>query len=162
MSMDDPIAFYLTWPTYGTWLPGDHRGWVEHRRGWQLPDPIAWLEARSLMKENACRLSPVDRQIVEAQVAETCVSRGWILFAANCRSNHIHVVIGACETSPKKIRNDIKAWSTRRLRAADPNRDKWWAERGSERHIYTEESLETVVAYVTEAQDRKHLDRGSS
>ena len=25
--MDDPLAFFLTWTTYGTWLPGDERGW---------------------------------------------------------------------------------------------------------------------------------------
>ena len=27
--MEDPIGFFLTWVTYGTWLPGDSRGWVE-------------------------------------------------------------------------------------------------------------------------------------
>jgi hypothetical protein len=24
-----PIAYHLTWTTYGTWLPGDSRGWVQ-------------------------------------------------------------------------------------------------------------------------------------
>jgi hypothetical protein len=37
--MSDPLAYFLTWVTYGTWLPGDDRGWVEYRHGWQLPDP---------------------------------------------------------------------------------------------------------------------------
>ena len=27
--MDDPLALFLTWTTYGLWLPGDERGWVE-------------------------------------------------------------------------------------------------------------------------------------
>ncbi len=31
--MDDPIGYFLTWVTYGTWLPGDARGWVEYRHG---------------------------------------------------------------------------------------------------------------------------------
>ena len=26
--MPEPLAYYLTWTTYGTWLPGDERGWV--------------------------------------------------------------------------------------------------------------------------------------
>ena len=30
MRSDDPIAFMFTWSTYGTWLPGDERGWVEY------------------------------------------------------------------------------------------------------------------------------------
>src|SRR4051812_6675116 len=37
--MPDPLAYFITWVTYGTWLPGDECGWVEYRRGWQLPDP---------------------------------------------------------------------------------------------------------------------------
>ena len=43
--MDDPIGYFLTWVTYGTWLPGDARGWVEYRHGWQLPDPPREIEA---------------------------------------------------------------------------------------------------------------------
>jgi hypothetical protein len=27
--MDEPLAYFLTWTTYGSWLPGDERGWVE-------------------------------------------------------------------------------------------------------------------------------------
>jgi REP element-mobilizing transposase RayT len=34
--MQDPIGYFLTWVTYGTWLPGDARGWVEFQKGWQL------------------------------------------------------------------------------------------------------------------------------
>ena len=27
--LGEPLAFFLTWTTYGSWLPGDERGWVE-------------------------------------------------------------------------------------------------------------------------------------
>ncbi|MDA1049539.1 MAG: hypothetical protein O3C40_03545 [Planctomycetota bacterium] len=27
--MDDPLALFLTWTTYGSWLPGDEWEWVE-------------------------------------------------------------------------------------------------------------------------------------
>ena len=37
--MPEPLAYFLTWATYGTWLPGDERGWIEYRHGWKLPDP---------------------------------------------------------------------------------------------------------------------------
>jgi hypothetical protein len=26
-----PMAFFLTWTTYGSWLPGDDRGWCDAR-----------------------------------------------------------------------------------------------------------------------------------
>src|SRR5260370_32962952 len=47
--MPDALAYFLTWPTYGTWLPGDERGWVKHGEGFQLPDPIRKREAAALM-----------------------------------------------------------------------------------------------------------------
>ncbi len=155
--MQDPIAYFLTWPTYGTWLPGDPRGWVEYHRGWKMPDPIRFLEAESKMTEDACLLSPREREIVEAQVAETCEHRSWLLHAVNCRSNHIHLVVTAPGTTPRKVRIDVKAWCTRRLKErSDPNRQEWWAERGSQRHIFDEDSLAEVIHYVTEGQTPKH------
>ena len=113
---DDPLGYFLTWVTYGTWLPGDERGWVEYQRGWKLPDPIRELEALVTMTEDACLLDEAQRRAVENQIAETCQCRGWQLHAVNCRSNHIHVVVTAANTRPKKIRADLKAWATRCLK----------------------------------------------
>lgn len=96
--------------TYGTWLPGDERGWVECQRGWKLPDPIRELEAMVTMTEDACLLDESQRRAVENQIAETCQHRGWHLHAINCRSNHVHVVVTAANTRSKKIRADLKAW----------------------------------------------------
>ncbi|MGC3972040.1 MAG: hypothetical protein QM775_33275 [Pirellulales bacterium] len=33
--MPEPLAFFLTWTTYGTRLPGDERGWVKRGHGLQ-------------------------------------------------------------------------------------------------------------------------------
>ena len=153
--MDEPIAFFLTWVTYGTWLPGDSRGWVEYRHGWQLPDPVRELEAAARMSEDACRLTDEQRSAVEAQIRETCQHRGWHLHAVNCRSNHVHAVISAGDTPPKKIRRDVKAWATRRLKEFEAERENWWAERGSIRWIYNGDGLEAAITYVLDSQDRK-------
>ena len=107
------------------------------------------------MTEDACRLSLEQRDAVERQIAETCRYRGWRLYAVHCRSNHVHLVVLACDTRPKKIRVDLKAWATRRLKERfDAKRENWWAERGSIRHLYDEISLEAAILYVTEGQDR--------
>ena len=155
---DDPIAFFLTISTYGTWLPGDARGWTERKHGWQLPDPVRELEASAKMTEDACVLTPQQRAVVEAQLIETCAYRGWILHAKNCRSNHMHIVVGAQNTTPRRLRSVLKAWCTRRLKEVDLTRDNWWTERGSIRWVFDEPSLEKVIQYVNEAQDRKYLD----
>ena len=158
--MSDPIAFFITWSTYGTWLPGDARGWIEFQHGWKLPEPPLALECAARMSETPCLLDASQRETVEKQVAETCGYRGWTLHAANCRSNHGHVVVTAAGTDSKKIRVDLKAWCTRRLKENDPGtREHWWADRGSIRWVWNQTSLATVVEYTTEGQERKDRDR---
>ena len=150
----DPIGYFLTWVTYGTWLPGDARGWVEYQRGWQLPDPIREREAKARMTEDACILTPEQRWAVEAQIAETCAHRGWTLHAVNCRSNHAHVVVTADVANPKKIRIDLKSWATRTLKAKfDNRRENWWAERGRIRYLNSDDDLEATILYVRDGQD---------
>ena len=160
--MPDPLGFFLTWATYGTWLPGDERGWVWHGKGFQVPDPIQKLEAEARMTEVACILDPEQRSVVETTIAKHCGIRHWQLHAVNCRTNHLHVVVSAA-LHPDKIRSELKAWCTRHLKDLDRNRRKavsdqrpvrenWWAERGSRRYLGDEKSLEAAILYVRDAQ----------
>jgi REP element-mobilizing transposase RayT len=164
--LPDPLAYFLTWSTYGTWLPGDERGWIEYRRGWQIPNAARELEAEAQMTEDACVLSPEQRQIVEATIAEHCRIRNWVLHAVNCRSNHLHVVVTAPGYHPDVVREQFKAWCTRRLKEhaqttnTNPTgkrkiavRQQWWAERGSKRYINDPDSLEAAILYVRDGQD---------
>ncbi len=151
----DPIADFLTWATYAAWLPGDSRGWVEYHRGWQLSDPVREAEAAARMTEDACCLDIDHRRAVQQQIGQTCRHRGWHLHAVNCWSNHVHVVVSAPDTRPKKLRVDLKAWATRRLKQFDPRRENGWVERGSIRFVYDEDRLEAVILYVTQGQDRR-------
>ena len=162
--MPEPLAYFLTWGTYGTRLPGGERGWVERGRGWQPPDAAREAAAAASMTEDACVLDREQREVVERQVAETCRFRGWILHCVNCRSNHVHVVVTA-NIEPTVVRDQLKAWCTRRLKELDAARacasvrEKWWAERGSQRFINDSESLEAVILYVRDLQDVAHEDQ---
>jgi len=159
--MPDPLAYFLTWATYGTWLPGDESGWVEYRRGFQPPDPIRELEARARMTEDACILNRTQRAIVEHTINRHCEIRRWHLHAVNCRTNHLHVVVTA-QRDPDEVRNQFKAWCTRKLKEAAakasrlPVRQNWWAERGSKQFLDTQEDLEGATQYVLEGQDLPH------
>ena|SRR5438105_1142598 len=155
----EPIAYFITWATYGTWLPGDDRGWVQYRHGWKLPDPVRKLEAAARMTEDACRLDAEQRAAVHEQVAETCRHRGWTLHAVNCRTNHLHVVVTA-PVPPEVVRSQLKAWCTRKLKSLaeskhepGPVRANWWAERGSQRYINDPKGLEDAIVYVRDCQD---------
>jgi REP element-mobilizing transposase RayT len=172
--MPEQLAYFLTWPTYGSWLPGDERGWVLYRQGFQPADATREFEAAIWMTEDACVLDVEQRKVVEATVREHCRIRGWELHAVNCRSTHIHVVVTA-DRHPDDVRDQLKAWCTRRLkelaarghtnptrkrgvgtrpsRERSSIRERWWAERGSKRFLNDEASLEAAILYVTECQD---------
>jgi REP element-mobilizing transposase RayT len=156
--MPEPLAYFLTWPTYGTWLPGDERGWVKLHHGHQLPDLPREMEAAARMAQGACRLSEQERSLVEQTVKEHCVIRGWMLHAINCRSNHLHLVVTA-DRHPDVVRDQLKAWTSRKLKELQRKstldlsvRTKWWAERGSRRYINDETSLEAAIQYVRDGQ----------
>ncbi|HQX51222.1 MAG TPA: hypothetical protein PLR25_15005 [Planctomycetaceae bacterium] len=161
--MPDPLAFFLTWPTYGTWLPGDKRGWVLYSCGEQPPDELRRRTARLRMNEEACLLDHEQRKLVEETIIQHCKIREWELFTVNCRSNHLHVVFNG-DKHPDVMRTQFKAWCIRRLKelelargtAPEVVRENWWAERGSRRYINNANSQEAAILYVRDAQDNPH------
>ena len=156
---DEPIAYFITWTTYGTWLPGDARGWNrKHESEIQKPNRNLQAAARSKMTESEFRLSPDHQAIVEATIRKHCNIRGWHLHVVNPRTNHVHVVVTARDVDPKTVRDQFKAWCTRKLREAGVNRKHIWTEGGSKRSVNTESDLATVIEYASEAQDRKDRD----
>ena len=151
------IAIFSTWTTYGTWLPGDPRGWYQHGRGLQEPDAMRRLEALLRMAESAFTLDPEQRQVVEQTIADHCAMRKWDLHAVNCRSNHVHVVVTAPDRAIELPREQFKAWCTRRLKEyeralARAVRENWWTERGWDEYIDDVDALAAVIAYVRDGQ----------
>ena len=155
----EPMAFFITWTTYGTWLPGDERGWRRWGDGNVQPANGLFVEmAAARMKETAFTLSLKQREIVEKTIARHCEIRHWILRAVSARSNHVHVVVTSPGYRPKRVRDQFKAWCTRHLKPFNPARERFWTEGGSCRSINIEDDLEAAIQYVNEAQDRKGRD----
>jgi REP element-mobilizing transposase RayT len=155
------IAYFSTWTTYGTWLPGDSRGWFKRAKGGQISSSIREFAATLRMTEDAVTLDQQRRQIVEKTIVDHCIVRGWILHAVNCRTNHVHAVVSAPDRSLRIPRVQFKAWCTRKLMDYDRSlelvrgsslRENWWTERGWDEYIDNERELADVVAYVCERQ----------
>ena len=167
---NDPITLFITWTTYGSWLPGDARGWMKWKKGEQQPQPVLedWCKGR--MKEKAVLLSSEQRDAVENVIREHAEHRGWELHAVSARSNHVHVAVTVVPKTGnqsyrvadgvKRVRDQFKANATRVLRQGEnPIRnEKVWTKGGDIQFIDTDEDLEQVVIYILEAQDR--MDRG--
>lgn len=155
------LAYHLTWTTYGTWLPGDARGWVRWgETGIKPPDPRRESDARNRMAESAVLLSEEQRALVEKTIRDHCRIRGWLLHAVNARSNHVHVVVTA-DRDPDEAMHQFKAWCSRKLSDAaglvravgkKAGRRHWFTEGGDKKRIESEEYLDHAITYVVERQ----------
>ena len=161
MTGDDPLAFFITWTVYGCHLQGDETGWRRRGNGWQEPQPRLADWRREKLKHEVLLLSSEQREVVELECRRHCEHRGWNLWAANARSNHVHVVVTAVGYSGRTVRDQLKANCTRGLR------ERWsvfcdrqvWSVGGDWECINNEDDLATVNQYVTEEQDRMRFNR---
>lgn len=157
----DILAYHIVWTMYGTWLPGDWRGWVK-KRTWGVLPPDSQVEraARDRMAESAVLLSDEQRAIVRKTINDHCQIRGWQLHAVNVLENHVHVVVTA-DRDWEIVRDQFKAWCSRRLSdaacltekvAKSAGRRHWFTEGGDCEFIDSEEYLANCIVYVKELQ----------
>lgn len=99
----DPLAFFLTWTTYGSWLPGDDRGWVDGHGHFRAAEPLQAASARREMVEEPVSFDVDQRASVENAIETDCRRRGWHLHAVHCRSQHVHVVVAAADHGPDEV-----------------------------------------------------------
>ena len=154
-----PIAYLITFRTYGTWLPGDERGSIDryhniYRGPRAPPNPIMEQQARAKLKSDPLILDLPKRTAVDEAITEVCENRDWVLHAKNVRTNHAHAVVSIGVEKPSKALNALKGYGTRKLR----ERKLWtyahspWAEKGSKRWLWTERAVACACDYVINGQ----------
>ncbi|HVJ82245.1 MAG TPA: hypothetical protein VNC50_14350, partial [Planctomycetia bacterium] len=141
---------------YGTWLPGDDRGWRKRNGGGKDPRPALKTAAAKTLVEPPCTLEAWQRAIVDAVIVDHCRIRGWELYARNVRSNHVHVVVDASRKADV-MRDQFKSWATRRLRENAsslglPRRETWWTEKGDTQHLYSLGDIDAATIYLRDLQ----------
>ena len=158
---DEPLAYFITWTVYGTFLQGDLRGWRKWKQGFNAPQPCLAEWHAERLKFSVELLNREQRETVDSEIHRLCSYRGWKLWASAVRSNHVHVVAYASGYAGSKVRDQLKANCTRVLRERWPafNDRPVWTEAGDWQCVNDENELEQVIMYVTEAQDRKERDQ---
>ncbi|MCA8991157.1 MAG: transposase [Planctomycetaceae bacterium] len=155
--MSTPLGLFITWTVYGTFLPGDSRGWRHRAAGPQSSRPRLELWHRTELTQEVRLLTQSMRDVTESAVREICRVRAWSLWAIAARSNHVHVVLTAPEFDPKTVRDQLKAKATLELRGSF---SIWkdrpiWSVKGDIQFLDTEDDIDTCVTYVLDAQNRK-------
>ena len=155
---NEPIAYLITFRTYGTWLHGDERGSIDkYHNKYQMPPAVVSRNRETIHRERLKSppflLDARSRSIVEKAIEEVCEFRNWSLLGLEVRTNHVHSVNTATGASSKML-NDFKAYSTRRLR----ENGCWnyehspWVDKGSRRMLWTDEHVAKAVDYVLDGQ----------
>lgn len=118
------------------------------------PNPEMEEASRERMNGPAFEMNERQREVVRATIQEVACHRGWEVHALNVRTNHVHAVVRAPGAAAEKVMNDLKAWSTRRLREARLVRHdaKLWTRHGSTPHLYETDELLGAIDYVVNQQ----------
>ena len=108
---------------------------------------------RQQMDQVPYLLDPHRRAMVLDALREVCFERGWSLFAAHVRTNHVHAVVEA-DVRPEKILHAFKAYASRRLNhlGVDQPDRKRWARHGSTRWLWKDEDVQKAICYVLSGQ----------
>jgi REP element-mobilizing transposase RayT len=162
-------VWFLTWTTYGTWLPGDERGFVSPKFEGDFPERRnnepgqPYDEGRGDLRRIAenklvgvpVRLTRAQAAVVRRQFEETASCRGWQLLAGAIMVNHVHLLVGVPgDPDPSALLGDFKSYASRALNLRDrvfvKPKPRWWTEQGSKRKITDWDNLENVLRYVRE------------
>lgn len=158
--IDDPIAYFITWTVYGTFLQGDARWWRSREKGKRPPQPLLEQWHRDRLKHDVILLTESHRRTVSSAVAKHCNHRGWVLHIDNPRSNHVHVVVSAKGYDGRTVRDQLKANATGALRrsCSEFKDRKVWTTGGDWKCINSDDDLQQAILYAGEVQER--MDRG--
>jgi REP element-mobilizing transposase RayT len=152
------MRYFITFACYGVHLHGDEFGSVDRTHniyGGLLaeasPERVAVM--RQQMDQTPYFMDRQRRMTVLNALREVCLHRGWSLWAAHVRTNHVHVVVEA-EVHPEKVMNAFKSYASRglnRLGIDGPER-KRWARHGSTRWLLKDEDVQEAIRYVVSGQ----------
>jgi REP element-mobilizing transposase RayT len=164
----------LTWTTYGTWLPGDSRGFVSNVRDGPGPEvrhnipgtpcdgdlPGLETSARKSLKSPPIYLTREQAGLLLAQFRETATYRGWRLLAVAIMANHVHIVVGVPgDPDPETLLRDFKSYGSRTLNrhCGTPASGTWWTTSGSKRKLPHDEAVRSANDYVVRRQSNPLL-----
>jgi hypothetical protein len=158
-----PLAYFITFSTYGTWLHGTAKGAgsvddAHNVFGTPLlePNPQRERAAQERMDQPPYVMSAAERDIVCQALVALSAERGWLLLAVHVRSNHVHVVIAA-DREPGRLMSDLKARASRDLTRAgfDDVKRKRWTRHGSTRYLFREDDVQEKIRYTLDEQGER-------
>ena len=87
--MDEAVTYFITWTTYGTWLPGDMRGYVEG--GQILPGNPSLLDyAKQRLAKSPVYFTATEQDAVYEALVNASGEFDYLLTDVSLESWHVH------------------------------------------------------------------------
>jgi REP element-mobilizing transposase RayT len=149
--------FHVGWSTFGTWLPGDPRGFRndQHRihssnqyHAIRVPGEHAGLHryARSIMHRDPVHLDPIARERMCATLREHAAALGLDPLAIAVSTTHVHLL---ARLDPEKLNAEVGALKRRSSHAVrDILPGRIWATRCHPLQIRDREHQQSVFRYI--------------
>jgi REP element-mobilizing transposase RayT len=149
-----PIAYHITFGTYGTRLHGDERGTVDratNRPGDPIigSDPSWWARERNRLNFEPVELTDEQMRFAESVMPSICERGGWTFHTGAGGPDHIHALLTA-DAEGDAVRKWIKRWLGELMshRWARPEGATWWAEGGSVKWVWEPSYSRNVFDYL--------------
>jgi len=157
-------TYLLTWTTYGSWLPGDERGFVgrvpDGEAGhvvhnlpgepYDADEPALRRSAGAQQKGPTVTLDGAAADVCAAAFREVSDTHGVVIHAAAVMANHVHLVVSAEDADGARLLQLFKGVASRRLGQRFGRRPggSWWTRHGSRRLLRDERAVEQAIRYV--------------
>lgn len=165
----------VTWNTYGTWLPGDPRGFRTWRGHTYVPPPrryaapgeptydrrkFADVHARALNKtSDAVRLVPPHRQVAMAAIVQDIAQLPLRPAILAVGGEHVHFLAKFGSLKIRQTVGRLKSEATRAIKQADPAflPKRTWAKECHMRRLDDERAYCNAYAYI-----QRHINEGAA
>ena len=139
------VGYMVTWTTYGSWLPGDKRGYIENGRILEGNKQIH-KACEKLQKHPTVKLNQMEKEIVRTAIIKEAERIGQKIETLVVCSNHIHI---ASRPGVKSIERTVcmyKSAATRALRSR--RKGPVWTKSFDKRFCFSEADFASRIKYI--------------
>ena len=139
------VGYMVTWTTYGSWLPGDKRGYVENGRVLEGNKSVR-KACEKLQKYPTVKLNKLEKEIVRTAIIKEAERIGQKIETLAVCSNHIHIAARPGEKSIERTVCMYKSAATRALRSR--RKGPVWTKSFDKRFCFSEADLASRIKYI--------------
>ena len=146
VEMAKVVGYMATWTTYGSWLQGDKRGYVQKGEILTANEGLEQANKRA-RRSGAVRLNKTEREIIRRAILAEGKRIGEKILAMSVQTNHVHVVVAAGGKTISKVVSRLKCAAYYEMQKDGAGR-RLWTQGYDKRLCLDEQSLRCRVAYV--------------